>query len=431
MDNYLSSRWPRGPGVQPPPVPSMQPAPPRKKARWSPRRWAVTIVSIVLCVALLGGISFWAVNGLAELLANMPPPAAASDPPPHRTWSIPDTSNWSAEDLPWGDPDPGVQLSVEPAAGAALSGREVHQLALPSIVYVEAEESGYFGGRIHSGTGVIVTRSGYILTNYHVIDASTEVRIRLLTDSLTEYDAKVIGFDEEFDIAVLKFDGEGLGLTPARLGDSDALAVGDPVYAEGNPMGYLLGSMTEGIVSALDRDDEVDGKGMGMIQTSAALNPGNSGGALLNEQGQVVGITSAKITGLVRDNGEDIEDAAVLENIGLALPISDILPFVNHILATGESWRPYIGITCEAAEQSGRRGILVATVEKDVPAREAGLRKGDLIVSANGVAVTTLPELRRQIYRTGVDGQLHCIVVRGGEELPITFSLIDKPASAD
>lgn len=296
---------------------------------------------------------------------------------------------------------------------------------------MEAEESGSFGGYIHSGTGVIVTYSGYVLTNYHVIDESTEVRIRLLTDTLTEYDAKVIGFDEEFDIAVLKFDGEGLDLTPARLGDSDALAVGDPVYAEGNPMGYLLGSMTEGIVSALDRDDEVDGRGMGMIQTSAALNPGNSGGALLNEQGQVVGITSAKITGLVRDSGEDIEDAAVLENIGLALPISDILPFVNHILATGESWRPYIGITCEAAEQSGRRGILVATVEKDVPAREAGLRKGDLIVSANGAAVTTLPELRRQIYRTGVDGQLHCVVVRGGEELPITFSLIDKPTSAD
>ncbi len=432
MDNYLSSRWPRGPGVQPPPVPaSRPPAPPRKKARWSPRRWAVTIVSIVLCVALLGGVSFWAVNGLAELLANMPPPAAASDPPPHRTWSIPNTSNWSADDLPWGDPDPGVRLSVEPAAGAALSGREIHQLALPSIVYVEAEESGSFGGYIHSGTGVIVTYSGYVLTNYHVIDESTEVRIRLLTDTLTEYDAKVIGFDEEFDIAVLKFDGEGLDLTPARLGDSDALAVGDPVYAEGNPMGYLLGSMTEGIVSALDRDDEVDGRGMGMIQTSAALNPGNSGGALLNEQGQVVGITSAKITGLVRDSGEDIEDAAVLENIGLALPISDILPFVNHILATGESWRPYIGITCEAAEQSGRRGILVATVEKDVPAREAGLRKGDLIVSANGAAVTTLPELRRQIYRTGVDGQLHCVVVRGGEELPITFSLIDKPTSAD
>ena len=433
MDNYLSHRWPKGPGVQPPPMPAPQPtAAPRRKAKWSPRRWAVSIVCIVLCVALLGGASFWAVSGLAEVLTSMEPPAGSSDPPsPHHTWHIPSTSDWSTDDLPWGEPDPSVRLSVEAAGGDALTGREIHRLALPSIVYVEARGPANFGLGIHSGTGVVVTRSGYVLTNYHVTAESSRVRIMLLTGDSTYYDAKVIGFDEEFDIAVLKFEGEGLDLTPARLGDSDALAVGDPVYAEGNPMGYLLGSMTEGIVSALDRDDEVEGNGMAMIQTSAALNPGNSGGALLNEQGQVVGITSAKITGLSRDSDEDIEDAAVLENMGLALPISDILPFVNRILATGKSWRPYIGIMCKEADQDGRRGLLVDSVEDGVPAREAGLRKGDLIISANGVAVTALPMLRRQIYRTGVDGELHCIIVRDGVELPLTFALIDRPAQAD
>lgn len=430
MDNYLSHRWPKGPGIQPPPVPaSRPPVVPRRKAKWSLRRWAASIVCIVLCVALLGGASFWAVSGLAEVLSNLEPPAATNGPEPSHTWRIPGTSGWSVDDLPWGDPDPGVQLSVAPALGDALSGREIHRLALPSIVYVEAREPMGFG--THSGTGVIVTRSGYVLTNYHVIDESNRVRIMLLTGNNTYYDAKVIGFDEEFDIAVLKFEGEGLNLTPAQLGDSDALAVGDPVYAEGNPMGYLLGSMTEGIVSALDRDNEVEGNGMGMIQTSAALNPGNSGGALLNEQGQVVGITSAKITGLSRDGAENIEDAAVLENMGLALPISDILPFVNRILATGESWRPYIGITCKQVTQDGRQGILVDSVEDSVPAQEAGLRTGDLIVSANGAAVTTMAELRRQIYRTGVDGELHCLVVRDGAQLPITFALIDKPVETD
>lgn len=433
MDNYLSPRWPKGPGVQPPPVPSpAPPAPPRR--RWSPRRWAVTIVCIVLAVALLGGVSFWAVNGLAELLAGMEFPDPSISQPPQHSWTIPNLRpdvDWTPDDLPWGEPDPSVRLSVEAPAGAALSGRDIHQRVLPSLVYVEAAEKGSHGRITHAGTGVIVTASGYVITNYHIIEDADRVGVMPLSQQGKLLDAKVIGFDAEFDIAVLKFDGEGLDLTPARLGDSDALSVGDPVYAEGNPMGYLLGSMTEGIVSALDRDDEVDGRGMGMIQTSAALNPGNSGGALVNEAGQVVGITSAKITGLVREEGDAIEDAAVLENIGLALPMSDILPFVNRILATGESWRPYIGITCEAARLDGRQGILVATVEDGVPAREAGLRKGDLIVSANGAAVTTLPELRRQIYRTGVDGELHCIVVRDGAELPISFALIDKPAEAE
>lgn len=424
MDNYLYHRWPQGPGVQPPPVPSRSAPPPaRRKPKRSLRRWMVSIVCIVLCLALLGGVSFWAVNGLAGLLAEGDIPDSFGDPSPRRTWSIPDASDWTLDDLPWGDPDPSVQLSVEPAAGAPLSGRDIHQKALPSIVYVESRR-GRFGLGASSGTGIIVTSDGYLLTNYHVIDESDRVEVMLLTDRSTSYDARVIGVDEKFDIAVLKIDGEGF--TPAQLGDSDALAVGDPVYAEGNPMGYLQGTMTEGIVSALDRDDEVDGGGMGMIQTSAALNPGNSGGALLNELGQVVGITSAKITGLIREDGESVEDYAVIENLGLAIPTSDILPFVNRILATGKSWRPSIGITCSEAEVDGRRGIRVATVEQDVPAFEAGLTAGDLIVAANGVPVSTLAELRRVLYRTGVDGIVACTVVRDGQMTDISFALVDK-----
>ena len=428
MDNYLSPRWPKGPGVQPPPVPSpAPPAPPRR--RWSPRRWAVTIVCIVLAVALLGGVSFWAVNGLAELLAGMEFPDPSISQPPQHSWTIPNLRpdvDWTPDDLPWGEPDPSVRLSVEAPAGAALSGRDIHQRVLPSLVYVEAAEKGSHGRITHAGTGVIVTASGYVITNYHIIEDADRVGVMPLSQQGKLLDAKVIGFDAEFDIAVLKFDGEGLDLTPARLGDSDALSVGDPVYAEGNPMGYLLGSMTEGIVSALDRDDEVDGRGMGMIQTSAALNPGNSGGALVNEAGQVVGITSAKITGLMREGNENLEDAAVLENIGLALPISDILPFVNRILATGKSWRPSIGVTCFESAVDGRTGIQVKEVERDVPARSAGLRPGDLIVSANGRPVSTLTELRRAIYRAGMDEEFHCVVVRDGAEIPISFPLVDK-----
>lgn len=426
MDNYLSHRWPQGPGVQPPPVPHpaalRRPVPVRRSR--SPRRWLVPAVCIALCLALLGGISFWAVNGLAALLSSVEFRDPFGDPP-RTSWQLPDQSDWSPEDLPWGEPDPSVSLAVEPAAGSALSGRDVHQRVLPSIVYVEATAKGHTGA--FSGTGVVVTGSGYVLTNYHIIEETDYIEVMLLSDrGRTMHPAQVIGFDEDFDIAVLKFDGEGLGLTPARLGDSDLLAVGDPVYAEGNPLGYLTGTMTEGIVSALDRESEVNSDGMGMIQTSAALNPGNSGGALVNGQGQVVGITSAKITGLMRERDESLEDAAVLENIGLALPITDILPFVNRILATGKSWRPSIGITCSQAVEDGRQGIKVAEVEEDAPAFAAGLQPDDLIISANGERVTDLAGLRRMIYRTGSDGQLHCVVVRDGEELTISFGLIDK-----
>ena len=417
MDNYLSPRWPKGPGIQPPPVPSGRPgAAPAERKKRPARRWLAGVACIVLGLALLGGVSFWAVSALAEALAGVEfPDSEFGEPPSWPNRDLLRNPDWSPEDLPWGEPDPSVQLAVEPA-GDALSGREIHQSALPSMVYVEAQQRGRLGISTHAGTGIIVTRTGYVLTNYHVIDESDTVQVMLLSDrGNTYYDAKVVGFDEEFDVAVLKFEGEGL--TPAPLGDSDALAVGDRVYAEGNPMGYLLGSMTDGIVSALDRDDEVDGNGLGLIQTSAALNPGNSGGALLNEAGQVVGITSAKITGLVSDDGEPIEEAAVIEGIGLAIPISDILPFVNRILATGKSWRPSIGITCFETTVDGRSGIQVASVEEDVPAGEAGLSEGDLIVAANGVEVSSLAGLRRVLYRTGVDGMVSCTVVREGAEL--------------
>lgn len=428
MDNYLSPRWPRGSGVQPPPVPD--PAASRRPAlqrpRRSRRRWLVTAVSLVLCLALLGGISFWAVNGLAGLLADVQLPDSFGDPPPRRSWQLPGApSRWSPGDLPWGDPDPAVQLTVEPLSGPALSGREVHEAVLPSIAYIEAAGAGPL--EVFSGTGVVVTSSGYVLTNYHIVEETESVDITLLTDRTGDrYPARVIGFDEKFDVAVLKFDGEGLDLTPARLGDSDELSVGDAVYALGNPLGYLTGTMTEGIVSALGREEEVNSRGMGMIQTSAALNPGSSGGALVDQRGQVVGITSAKITGLMREGNEHLEDAAVLENIGLALPISDILPFVNRILATGRSWRPSIGITCFESAVDGWDGIEIQEVEQDVPAREAGLRPGDLIVSANGQPVSTLTELRRAIYRSGLDEEFHCVVVRGGAEISVSFALVDK-----
>ncbi len=423
MDNYLNYRWPKGPGVQPPPVPGAQPLPPARRSKGGARRWLAPAAAILLCLALLGGVSFWAVNGIANLIAQAEPDVPDDAPPPRVSREVLRDSEWSPDDLPWGKPDPSVTLSAQPA-GPAVTGPEVYNAVLPSLVCVEAAHASQFDG-VSVGTGVVVSAEGYVLTNYHIIDGTVSVRVLPLEGGYRYVGARVIGCDEEFDLAVLKFDPDGLELTPARLGDSDQLSVGERVYAVGNPMGYLLGSMSTGIVSALGRDEQESGSALGLIQTDTPLNPGSSGGALLNEAGQVVGITSAKITGLSREDGEALEDAAVIENIGLAIPISDAIPFVNHILATGESWRPAMGITCSAAEVDGRRGIQVAKITGDAP-KEAGLRGGDLIVSANGVPVTTLVELRRVLYRTGVGEELSCTVLRDGEELEISFALMDS-----
>ena len=421
MDNYLRYRWPQGPGLQPPPVPDRAARPPQAKKKRSLRRWVGPVVAIVLCLSLLGGVCFWAVNGIAGMLAQMEP-SLPDDPRPSR--QVERNTHWSPEDLPWGDPDPSVSLSTQPA-GPALSGREAYQAVLPSLVSVRASQAGSYDGAASLGTGVVVTQSGYVLTNYHIIDEAVKVQVQLLDGPSRRYDAQVIGFDREFDLAVLKFDPEGTQLTPARLGDSDQLMVGDWVYAVGNPMGSLLGSMSVGIVSALGRDEEAYGSALGLIQVDNPLNPGNSGGALVNESGQLVGVTCAKVTGMVRENGEAIEDAVVLEGMGLAIPISDAIPFVNHILATGESWRPAMGIQCAADEEDGRRGVRVAEVTADAP-KEAGLRRGDLIVAANGSPVTSLTQLRRVLYRTGAEEELTCTVLRRGEEYTITFPLMDS-----
>ena len=424
MDNYLDHRWPKGPGIQPPPVPSGAGASARTKKKRSARRWVIPLVSIVLCLVLLGSICFWAVNGIAEMIAQIDPDLP-DDPRPRISRNVGGGSDWTPDDLPWDDPDPSVTLSTRPA-GPVLSGREAYQSVLASLVSVEAVHANRFDG-VSMGTGVVVTDTGYVITNYHIIDETVGIRVSLLDDSYRYFEAKVVGFDEEFDLAVLKFDPAEVALTPARLGDSDQLAVGDRVYAVGNPMGYLLGSMSGGVVSALNRDEDASGSALGLIQTDAVLNPGSSGGALLNESGQVVGITCAKITGIERENGEALEDAVVLEGMGLAIPITDAIPFVNHILATGETWRPAIGIQCAAAEVDGRRGIRVAEVTGDAP-KEAGLREGDLILTANGTPVASLVELRRVLYRTGADETLFCTVLRDGEIVDVSFALMDSLA---
>lgn len=404
MDNYLSHRWPQGALVTQRPEKARQ----KKKKRRVLRTLAVCLLLAALLVGLMAAGWFLAQKALEQWAADLGRPEQSA-----LAWPEPTQEETPELSIPRAEVGLGVTLELDETRLSALPAQEIYQQVLPSVVSVVTHMSS--GQGYGAGSGVIMREDGYILTNYHVIEGGDAVKIMLLSDGAT-YDAQLVGYDESLDIAVLKIDAEGL--TAAQFGDSDLLEIGDAAYAIGNPMGYLYGTMTDGIISALHVEVDVDGKSMNLIQTSAALNSGNSGGALINEQGQVVGITVAKISGK--------EDEALVEGLGLAIPISDARPFINYILETGETCQPAIGITCSAAAMDGTAGVMVQSVEPDGPAREAGLQKLDLIVAGNGKAVDSIYSLKRLINETGVGGVISLTVLREGERLEVTCHVVDS-----
>lgn len=404
MDNYLSHRWPQGALVTQRPEKARQ----KKKKRRVLRTLVVCLLLAALLVGLMAAGWFLAQKALEQWAADLGRPEQSAP-----AWPEPTQEETPELSIPRAEVGLGVTLELDETRLSALPAQEIYQQVLPSVVSVVTHMSS--GQGYGAGSGVIMREDGYILTNYHVIEGGDAVKIMLLSDGAT-YDAQLVGYDESLDIAVLKIDAEGL--TAAQFGDSDLLEIGDAAYAIGNPMGYLYGTMTDGIISALHVEVDVDGKSMNLIQTSAALNSGNSGGALINEQGQVVGITVAKISGK--------EDEALVEGLGLAIPISDARPFINYILETRETCQPAIGITCSAAAMDGTAGVMVQSVEPDGPAREAGLQKLDLIVAGNGKAVDSIYSLKRLINETGVGGVISLTVLREGERLEVTCHVVDS-----
>ena len=409
MRNHLSYRWPTGPS------PNSAPPPKRRRNRRlgrTPRILLITLLCLAGLAALVVG-AFFGSNALAEFFGSR----LTGDPAASSSQSVgsPTQEPWSADVLPQGDPDPGVEISFSQPAQQALSPQEIYQHVLPSVVCVQASH----GSSYSVGSGVILTADGYLVTNYHVIEESTGLSVMLLSNQHVYHDVALIGYDEELDLAVLKLDAEGL--TPAQLADSDQLQVGDPVYAIGNPMGYLYGTMTDGIVSSLAREVNVDDHDMTLIQTTAALNSGNSGGALVDIYGQVVGITSAKITGVSHD--------VVTEGIGLAIPITDSLPFLNHIIQTGKTCRPGLGVLCNIYTYEGKQRIVISEIYADSPAR-GFLQPDDEIIAVNGEPVETFYQLTRVLYATGVGGSVTLTVQRGEDEVTMSITLYDSLTAA-
>ena len=401
VSNHLSHRWPQG---EPRPIHYHYTSDRR------PRRLGKALLVVSLCLVAAAALVFGGYLGMVHL-ANSLADTQRGSFSPRPSSHVEVNANWDPADLPWAQPDPNVSIFVHDQDTQVLTSNQIYDQVLPSVVCVTADQG---NGSASVGSGVVLTQSGYIVTNFHIIQGGVSLNVSMLS-STANYDAKLVGYDEELDLAVLKIEAQGL--TPARLGSSDQLSVGDSVYAIGNPMGYLHGTMTEGIISSPTRTIQVDGKDMNLLQTSAALNSGNSGGALTNAYGQVVGITSAKITG--------VENDTVIEGLGLVIPINGAVPFLNQMIRTGQSFRPSLGILCQEVQMDDTSGVYVVSTTADTPAHEA-LLEGAVILAANGVDTPTLYALTRVLNDTGVGNQVELSVLRDGGVLSISITLYDR-----
>ena len=306
--------------------------------------------------------------------------------------------------------------------GTQVSIASVVDAVKDSVVEIKTESvvtgSFYYGEYVSegAGSGVIITSDGYIVTNNHVIDGATKIVVTLTNTE--SYEATLIGKDSQTDLAVLKI--EATNLTAAILGDSDELKVGETAIAIGNPLGSLGGTVTDGIISSLSRELTVDGQKMTLLQTNAAVNPGNSGGGLFNGYGELIGIVNAK------SDGENVE------GLGFAIPINIAKTVIEDLMQNGYvTGRVKIGISMveitdrQTAFQYGVNtyGVYIYTVEENSPASEAGLKSGDRIISVEGEEIESASQLQSKIQEYEVGDKVVIQVERNGKKQNITVTL--------
>lgn len=380
------------------PVPAASPKERRKGRR--PRSRRSGLYKFLLWAAVLVGLT--AAAKTVEHLAFREESGPESRPAAHETAEI---------TIPGWPVDQGAGLTVVREQGEILTAQEIYRRLNPAVVTVQCE----IGEGISIGTGVIFSEDGYILTNYHVVRGGSKCFVTL--DSGYTMEVCFVAGDEDSDLAVLKVPpGElmemGSDALPfASFGDSEQLVVGDAVYAIGAPR-RLRGTLTNGIVSAIDRDIKVEGRTMTLLQTNAALNSGSSGGPLISERGQVVGINVAKY---MSDWNRDS-----VEGLGFAIPSAQLERIVNDLLKWGEVRpEPRLGIWVQTDE----RGLLVRSVDAGTAAEAAGVRAGDYVIAARGEPVHTNQDLfrvRRTLY---VGDRLTLTLLRGEETLEVTLEL--------
>lgn len=319
-----------------------------------------------------------------------------------------------------------TELTTTSTAGDELSLPQVAALVGPSVVVITTEQVVYSGfswygqGQVQSGagSGVIISANGHILTCAHVVDGASNITVSIGDE---DYTATVVGEDPDSDIAVLKI--EATGLTPAVVGDSTALAVGEGVVVVGNPLGHLGGTVTNGIVSALNRNLVVENRKLTLIQTDASISPGNSGGGLFNMAGELVGIVNAKSA------------SSTAEGLGFAIPINTAMQVAQELLERGYvSGRPWMGVTvfnansAEAAQQLGVTsfGVYIVSIESGSGAERGGLKAGDRIISIGGREVAKNEDVTEIVQEHRAGDTLEVTVVREGRIMTLNVTLGEK-----
>lgn len=391
------------PGCDVPPNPV---APKKKKGRGR-------IVALALCCSLLGGAvgAGGAVLGTHLLTDNAAPVSGSTT-------------------VLEGLRETSVINTAQIDTSKQMTPAEIYAANVNSTVGITTSITTNFWGyqttSAASGSGFILTEDGYVLTNYHVIEGASAITVTLYDG--TAYAAQLIGYDESNDIAVLKVDAKGL--TPVVLGDSDNLNVGDSVVAIGNPLGELTFSLTAGVVSALDREVTLSSNvTMDLIQTDCAINSGNSGGALFNFYGEVIGITNAKYSG----SGSSSE--ASIDNIGFAIPINSVRDIVQSIIEKGYISKPYIGVSVSPVSQEALnyglpQGAAIMSVTEGAPAEAAGLKVNDIITKVDGTEISSGNELVDIVSASSPGDTLTLTVYRQGETLELTIEIGENIQSA-
>ncbi len=306
--------------------------------------------------------------------------------------------------------------------GTSMSLQQISSVVSPSVVAITTEQmSGsqtWFGGyyvQSGAGSGVIISQDGYILTCAHVVDGATSVKVQLQNGET--YDASIVGSDATSDIAVIKI--EATGLTPAVIGDSDALAVGETVVAVGNPLGTLSNTVTDGIISALNREVTVEDNDMTLLQTNASISPGNSGGGLFNANGELIGVVNAK------------SSYSEAEGIGFAIPIDQAMEVAQQLIENGAVIRPALGVKildvmdANTASQLGvsATGVYVVEVTAGGGAEAAGVQAGDRIIAVDDTAVSSSNSVKSYLADKQVGDTVSLQVEREGKVLTLTVTL--------
>ena len=413
---YTAPQTDNGAGGATPPVHPVQPQdaqPPKKKKKFNGKRVARSAVALVLAAAMgfAGGFVGAKFGGSGKVVIQQVAPSSTAD-----SASGSDSS-----------------ITAASSSGSSLTTEQVADLVSPSVVVITTEQvvysqwSWYGQNQVESGagSGVIISSDGYILTCAHVVDGASTITV---TIGDKDYTATLVGEDTTSDIAVIKIDADGL--TPATVGNSDNLKVGESVMAVGNPLGELGGTVTGGMISALNRSVTIQGSSsvntMSLIQMDASVSPGNSGGGLFNMNGELVGIVNAK------------SSSSDAEGLGFAIPINDAIKVAQELLENGYvTGRPYLGITylavtdAQTASQLGVNayGVYVVEVVKGGPAEKAGLQAGDRIVSVDGTEIASKDDLGTLMQKHAAGDTLSITIARDGQMQTVNVTLGEKTAS--